>query len=81
MSSCEGLSAIRLQSLWPQGCHPQRLLGRFRGDELVFTTAPDLGLSWERKPSESPEAYERRIVDDIRIADTFRHSPPPRRRR
>ena len=86
----DNLQNIHLQSLWPRGCHPQRLLGRFVGDDLVFALAPDMALSWERLPKETPEAFEHRIVDGIlfarhlpplpqplpRVADMIAHAPP-----
>jgi len=66
---------IRLQSLWNHGgCHPARMLGRFNdAGELIYAKAPDKGLSWERKPDESSEAFEDRICEAIMIA---RHLPP-----
>ena len=70
----DDLQNICLESLWPRGCHPARMLGRFNeAGELSYATAPDMGLSWERKPGEDPAEYERRITDAILLA---RHLPP-----
>jgi hypothetical protein len=52
---------IRLQSLWPRGCHPQRLPGRFDGaGELIFALAPYLQLEWTRQAKKSADAFDLR---------------------
>jgi len=71
----QALSHIVLHSLWRTPHHPVRLLGAFEGDELVFASAPDMGLEWWRGVNESPAAFERRLVLDICEA---RGAVPPR---
>jgi hypothetical protein len=53
---------IRLQCLWPRGCHPQRLPGRFDGaGELIFALAPYFQFEWMRQAKESADAFDLRI--------------------
>jgi len=72
----DDLQNICLKSLWPRGCHPARMLGRFNeAAELSYALAPDMGLSWERAPREKAEAFDRRIAEAILVA---RQLPPLR---
>ena len=77
----DDLQNIRLKSLWPRGCHPARMLGRFNETaELSYAVAPDMGLSWERAPQEKAEAFDRRIAEAILVArqlPPLRGWPPP----
>lgn len=73
----QGLTRILLQSLWPSGAHPQTLLGRFAGDELMLCVAPDMDRDWNRRPSESGAAFEHRIACDICEARGLPKPPPP----
>lgn len=74
----DDLQNICLKSLWPRGCHPARMLGRFNeAAELSYAMAPDMGLSWERAPEEKAEAFDRRIAEAILVA---RQLPPLRGR-
>ena len=59
------LVRIILQSLWPSGLHPQRLEGRFRGDELIYARAADMELEWSCGAKENGACFEHRIVASI----------------
>ena len=58
------LERIILRSLWPSSSHPIRLYGRFERGELVFCSAPDMGLEWTRA-GQSAEEFERLVVNSI----------------
>jgi hypothetical protein len=41
------------------------MLGGFKGAELVFASAPDLGLEWTRTAGQTCEQFEASIVEAI----------------
>ncbi len=62
----DDLQNICLQSLWPRGCHPAKMLGRFNSaDELTFVRAPDMDFEAWRDPDESAEAFSQRVANAI----------------